>query len=106
MAHLEHGKWIDTMNLLQTQPLDLSTCEHGVQTLSNKCVFPMSGWTPLAMLEVESSIQASEARVPSDERAPTMMSMAMHVMLCHSGRAVLIMTNPSSIPSAWNALDA
>jgi len=31
MAHLEHGKWIDTMNL-QDQPLDLPTCEHGVET--------------------------------------------------------------------------
>jgi len=63
MAHLEHGKWIDTMNL-QAQPLDLPTCEHGAETRSTKHVVPMSLWTPLAMLEVESSVQASEAHVP------------------------------------------
>jgi len=94
MAHLEHGKWIDTMNL-QAQPLDLSTFEHGVDTLTTECVVSMSLWAPLAKLEVESSVQAFEAHVPSGKHAPARMSMVMHLTSCHSGLVVLIITNPS-----------
>ena len=60
------------------------------------------------MLDVESSVhehQASEAHVPSDEHVPTTMSMVMHLMVFHSGRVALIITNPS-IHITSNALDA
>ena len=53
----------------------------------------MSLWTPLAMLEVESSVQASQVHVPQGEHAPAMMSMVMHLMSCHYARVVLVITN-------------
>jgi hypothetical protein len=86
MVHSAHVQWLDTWKL-QAQPLVLSTCEHDGRTRIIKTLESKSLWTLLAMFEVESSFGAFLRQVPSGEHASALLSVVMHLMVSHSGRA-------------------